>query len=57
MAAQASMCGVKGRFTAKLKELFAYDFPALNDELAPKLMTGCRYAHVDESTPTAPHRL
>jgi hypothetical protein len=51
------MCGVKGRFTAKLKELFAYDFPALNDELAPKLMTGCRYAHVDESTPTAPHRL
>lgn len=36
-----SMQGVTGKFTATLKELFAYEFAPLDDELAPQLMDGC----------------
>jgi trigger factor len=35
-----SMQGVTGKFTATLKELFAYEFAPLDDDLAPQLMDG-----------------
>eukprot|EP00854_Cymbomonas_tetramitiformis_P001375 gene1375-1978_t len=46
---QASLVGVTGRFSAKMKELFSKELPPLEDDIADKLLPGCTtIAEVEE---------